>query len=74
MIHRSVSLFLCMDRYRRPTCSSGTHSVGHPWRSRHGRVGGREDGRERGLDRTLAETFPCSDPLSSNPNPQVQGA
>jgi hypothetical protein len=25
--------------------------------------------RELGLDRTLAETFPCSDPLSSIPNP-----
>jgi predicted RNA-binding Zn-ribbon protein involved in translation (DUF1610 family) len=25
--------------------------------------------RERGLDNTLAETFPCSDPLSSIPNP-----
>lgn len=25
--------------------------------------------REEGLDNTLAETFPCSDPLSSIPNP-----
>ena len=25
--------------------------------------------REYGLDSTLAETFPCSDPLSSIPNP-----
>ena len=25
--------------------------------------------RETGLDETLAETFPCSDPLSSIPNP-----
>ncbi len=25
--------------------------------------------REPGLDQTLAETFPCSDPLSSIPNP-----
>ncbi len=25
--------------------------------------------REDGLDNTLAETFPCSDPLSSIPNP-----
>jgi hypothetical protein len=25
--------------------------------------------REIGLDETLAETFPCSDPLSSIPNP-----
>ncbi len=28
------------------------------------------DTREWGLDNTLAETFPCSDPLSSIPNPQ----
>jgi len=28
-----------------------------------------EDRREEGLDATLAETFPCSDPLSSIPNP-----
>jgi hypothetical protein len=27
------------------------------------------DGREHGLDTTLSETFPCSDPLSSIPNP-----
>ena len=25
--------------------------------------------REHGLDNTLSETFPCSDPLSSIPNP-----
>ncbi len=25
--------------------------------------------REHGLDNTLADTFPCSDPLSSIPNP-----
>jgi len=25
--------------------------------------------RENGLDNTLSETFPCSDPLSSIPNP-----
>ena len=25
--------------------------------------------REFGLDKTLSETFPCSDPLSSIPNP-----
>lgn len=27
--------------------------------------------REQGLDNTLAETFPCSDPLSSIPDPRV---
>jgi hypothetical protein len=26
--------------------------------------------RESGLDETLAETFPCSDPLSSIPDPR----
>ena len=28
--------------------------------------------REHGLDNTLSETFPCSDPLSSIPNPTWQ--
>ena len=28
-----------------------------------------EERRECGLDNTLSETFPCSDPLSSIPNP-----
>ena len=28
-----------------------------------------KDGKEQNLDRTLSETFPCSDPLSSLPNP-----
>jgi hypothetical protein len=27
------------------------------------------DGKEQSLGRTLSETFPCSDPLSSIPNP-----
>jgi hypothetical protein len=27
--------------------------------------------REQGLDETLAETFPCSDPLSTIPDPHV---
>lgn len=27
--------------------------------------------REQGLDSTLAETFPCSDALSSIPNPEL---
>lgn len=31
---------------------------------RHG-----QETREYSLDRTLSETFPCSDPLSSIPNP-----
>jgi len=28
-----------------------------------------DDSKECGLDRTLSETFPCSDALSSMPNP-----
>ena len=30
------------------------------------------DRREKGLDKTLADSFPCSDPLSSIPNPKVR--
>jgi DNA-binding NarL/FixJ family response regulator len=33
-----------------------------------------ENAREYGLDRTLEETFPCSDPLSSIPNPSFRRA
>ena len=32
-------------------------------------VGERREKRERALDETLAETFPASDPLSSDPAP-----
>lgn len=32
---------------------------------------GGQQGRECSLDRTLSETFPCSDPLSSIPDPQL---
>ena len=35
----------------------------------HATNNGQAAGREEGLDNTLAETFPCSDPLSSIPNP-----
>jgi hypothetical protein len=31
------------------------------------------DARDRGLDETLSETFPCSDALSSIPDPPVEG-
>lgn len=31
------------------------------------------DARDRGLDETLSETFPCSDALSSIPDPLVEG-
>jgi len=30
------------------------------------------DRRENGLDKTLADSFPCSDPLSSIPNPTLK--
>lgn len=33
---------------------------------------GQDEARERGLDETLAETFPASDPLSSDPDPAVE--
>jgi hypothetical protein len=36
--------------------------------SNHGTRKGQADAREHGLDDTLAETFPCSDALSSIPN------
>ncbi len=29
--------------------------------------------RELGLDKTLEDTFPCSDPISSDPNPLISG-
>lgn len=31
-----------------------------------------EPARERGLDKTLADTFPCSDPFSSVPDPALE--
>lgn len=32
-------------------------------------MGEQQQARERSLDETIAETFPASDPLSSDPNP-----
>jgi hypothetical protein len=32
-------------------------------------MGEAREAREKALDETLAETFPASDPLSSNPDP-----
>jgi hypothetical protein len=55
--------------HRPPTCASGTHNVRRATRGR--RLRQLELRREHGLDRTLAETFPCSDPLSSIPDPQL---
>ena len=34
-------------------------------------IRGRDEARERGLDETLAETFPASDPLSTDPDPAM---
>ena len=36
------------------------------------RIAEAEKRREQGLDKTLEDTFPCSDPLSSIPNPSLQ--
>ena len=41
----------------------------HPDRRGSGERQHLSEGREFGLDTTLSETFPCSDPLSSIPNP-----
>lgn len=49
------------------TGATGSHDVRQP-----ARRSWRKDAelrREYGLDSTLAETFPCSDPLSSIPDP-----
>lgn len=51
----------------RSTGATGSHDVRQP-----ARRSWRKDAelrREYGLDSTLAETFPCSDPLSSIPDP-----
>ena len=41
----------------------------HPDRQGSGEGQHLSERREFGLDETLSETFPCSDPLSSIPNP-----
>jgi hypothetical protein len=48
--------------------TEGTQS--HQWVQ--GRGSGLKESKEWSLDRTLSETFPCSDPLSSIPNPSSQ--
>jgi len=57
---------------------SQTHAVAgtHHWLDTTGSdtpepVDRKEGGKEEGLDETLAATFPCSDPLSTLPNPDV---
>ncbi len=58
----------------RATCSTAKHSARHSGRLHHACIAEDEDGRDHGLDRTLGETFPCSDPLSSIPNPHLERA
>lgn len=67
----SRPLLLRQAQHARLTCSSGTHSLRHRWRLHPQRAALVDDTREPALDRTLSETFPCSDPLSSIPNPQL---
>lgn len=71
MNSKPVCLVQPQDYDRQPTCSLGAR-VWHPERIRERWVADVEHGREFGLDSTLEETFPCSDPLSSIPNPQLQ--
>jgi hypothetical protein len=40
-------------------------AASHQW----AQGGGLKESKEWSLDKTLSETFPCSDPLSSIPNP-----
>lgn len=51
----------------RPDSSHGEPD--HCWMPRE--TGCLGEARELGLDNTLSETFPCSDPLSSIPNPSL---
>jgi hypothetical protein len=62
------------NRDERATCSPPKHSARHLGRLHHACMAEDEDGRDQGLDRTLGETFPCSDPLSSIPNPYLERA
>ena len=51
----------------RPATTLGTHD--HP--RVYCEVQQLKERREHGLDNTLSETFPCSDPLSSIPDPTL---
>lgn len=76
LTYRLAFLLRKPREHRQTTCSSGRDSVEQLLRDRrmhnveHHRG---ERNRELGLDRTLAETFPCSDPLSSIPDPHFEG-
>jgi hypothetical protein len=67
------TFLLQLASHRRPTCSAGIDGIRRLWHMRHRMLvkakDSSEDLRDCGLDRTLADTFPCSDPLSSIPNP-----
>jgi hypothetical protein len=58
--------------HEQPSASSEENSSRYSLHVHRGRVVAMEDPREFGLDTTLAETFPCSDPLSSIPNPDTE--
>ena len=60
------------EDHQQTTRSSAIHSVRQSWRTRHEWITQVENSRELGLDSTLEGTFPCSDPLSSIPNPPLQ--
>lgn len=72
MTHRRSTLRLAANLRQGGTCISGKRSVPALSRTPHRRTNEVEERREFGLDSTLAETFPCSDPLSSIPNPSPQ--
>jgi hypothetical protein len=67
----SQTLLLHPIRSRQATCSAA-HGARYPRRTHRFDTAENEAGREHGLDRTLGETFPCSDPLSSIPNPHLE--
>src|SRR5581483_10614280 len=69
-----LAVLMRPNRDERATCSTAKHSARHPGRLHHPCIAEDEDGRDHGLDRTLWETFPCSDPLSSIPNPHLERA
>ena len=71
MTHGSMSLSRSGYDGIRPPFLAGGYSVGHSREVPAG-IEALDDAREYGLDSTLAETFPCSDPLSSIPNPHPQ--
>lgn len=70
MTYPASSRLQLQQEDRALTGLSGKDTRGESMRYR--RVNQAELRREHGLDRTLAETFPCSDPLSSIPDPYME--